>query len=786
MALFDVLERLAGDESSELVVSHALERLGEVLGFERAYLARAMWPREAPATQRRGEPFLECVSEWFAPGFELASAMQTAPYWLGMFADMGFPDGLWARLVDGEHVVFTPDLFDASHRHVAEERGVLRFEFMPLIQRHALWGVAMLSFCRRHAPLTDEERRALRTVLGVCTMRMAPTTGQSSQPTPVSVSTRARLTLADDAAGTILDASAGAARWWGVSVAQLLHRSGAALLQWPASWESIRESVRGGERVQCTVMMERELGGPLQIGATLTHTEREGAGAVDVRLNSLATMRHSLELVSTTERQLHRILRDLRVWTWECDPGDQEREGVLAWTEPLRAPHRVLRRTMPMHEGFLRFAPWLSLAERARLAVRISASLHDAESEGLDMELRLAPSVTLIRWARLHLRVERNLMGRPDHLSGVLSDASQQRALEERVVAMQHAENLSFLSQAMVHDLNNLLTAMTTSADMLAVTTPQDEGWAEDIEVLSSANERAGALIQNYLEFARSVSSRSGELVELNQLVRGHERIFQRVLGRRIALRLHLSAEPCPVTLSATDAERIVLNLLVNARDALEGHHVGAPRVTLRTQLVTSPQGPRVRLSVEDNGPGMSAETIKALFTPFFTTKNTGHGIGLSSCRKILEVYQGTILGDNAQEGGALFTVELPLGSTSEAEVDEESATCWLLIDEPFTAFWTTHALESCGASVRVVTEDQLSQERPDALTLLVLPGWLDGAWQRATVRDALDTHGWPHPIIVLTSDSLQCVHPTTDLSDRALQVLTDLRARWRALLLGE
>ena len=225
------------------------------------------------------------------------------------------------------------------------------------------------------------------------------------------------------------------------------------------------------------------------------------------------------------------------------------------------------------------------------------------------------------------------------------------RELEERLEQSRRLEAIGRLAAGVAHDFNNILTVIFAHADAL--------GRHRDPEVQAAAKtagdaaERAANLTRQLLAFGRR-QVLEPKVVDLHEFLRGTERLFSRFLGDDVHLTLDLQPDPLYVRVDRAQLERVVLNLIVNARDAMPGG--GAVTVRTRRDAGT------VRISVADTGEGMSAEVKARLFEPFFSTKERGQGtgLGLPTVHGIVEQSGGSVEVESAPGRGSCFTIVLP------------------------------------------------------------------------------------------------------------------------------
>ena len=240
----------------------------------------------------------------------------------------------------------------------------------------------------------------------------------------------------------------------------------------------------------------------------------------------------------------------------------------------------------------------------------------------------------------------------------------QRRRLEEEVVQLQRLESVGRLAGGVAHDFNNMLTPILSYAIMLRDDLPADDERRVDLGEIVRSAERARDLVRQLLAFARRQNIELRTL-DLNVMVRSFERMLRRVLRDDIDLRLELA--PAPVCMSGDIGllEQAVMNLVVNAQDAMP--RGGAltiatadlPQGKSRPEL---PAGALVQLRVTDTGTGMDAVTLSRIFEPFFTTKEqgTGTGLGLSSAYGIVQQHGGWMLVESERGHGTSFELYFP------------------------------------------------------------------------------------------------------------------------------
>ena len=313
--------------------------------------------------------------------------------------------------------------------------------------------------------------------------------------------------------------------------------------------------------------------------------------------------------------------------------------------------------------------------------------------------------------------------GEPARLAS-LRDVTEQRRLEANLLQAQKMAVVGRLSGAVAHDFNNLLTAMVGNVDRLAQAMGEDHPFADSVFAIGEAVERATRVAQQVLTFSRKqvVSPRP---MDLNRRVTRLEPLLRQACGEDVELVLNTDPMPLTVNADPIQVEQVLMNLVVNARDAVDGRG----HVEVNTSLkVVGPMdvlvneglapGQWVVLGVRDTGGGMGTETLEHIFEPFFTTKETGKGLGLglSTTYDIVTRSGGEMRVKTAPGQGALFQVWLPacddeptFEETSQAITTLPGGTERLLIvdDEPALRHLLDECLSDAGYGVTVASDAQ-------------------------------------------------------------------------------
>lgn len=300
-------------------------------------------------------------------------------------------------------------------------------------------------------------------------------------------------------------------------------------------------------------------------------------------------------------------------------------------------------------------------------AVQLMNALSSAEQQSFQLDTKTVRDERPVRWAAWKIDAPNG------HLPRVLAIAEilvPETAGEERLRQAQRLEILGRLASGVAHDVNNLLTGVLLYCDLLLSSLETGHRARKYAEEIRNAGFQATGVVRQMLAFARPNNS-SPRLLSLNEIADGMKDLLNRLIGGKIELRFHLDPNLGLVRMDATQVQQILLNLVLNARDALP--HGGQVRVeTGNRKVQILPNGSNGRhpiptlscalFVVSDNGDGMDEETRSHLFEPFFTTKGgKGTGLGLTTVHEIVTGSGGLIYVDSAPMKGTRVTVLLPL-----------------------------------------------------------------------------------------------------------------------------
>jgi two-component system, cell cycle sensor histidine kinase and response regulator CckA len=258
-----------------------------------------------------------------------------------------------------------------------------------------------------------------------------------------------------------------------------------------------------------------------------------------------------------------------------------------------------------------------------------------------------------------------------------LETEEQHRRMEEQLRLSQRMESVGQLAGGVAHDFNNLLLVILGHAELAAMQVEGKKDVVESLGEIKTAAEHAAVLTRQLLAFSRR-QSLEVEILDLNEQVRGLLRILRRLIPENYEIEFLEGDELGPIEVDAGQLEHVLMNLVVNARDAMDeskgtGHlTIATENVTvsedLRTQYPWAIPGPYVSLTVQDSGIGMSSEVADRIFEPFFTTKEAGvgTGMGLATVYGIVKQHSGMIFCESEPGKGTTFRIYFPRAVRSE------------------------------------------------------------------------------------------------------------------------
>ncbi|HLP09494.1 MAG TPA: ATP-binding protein [Opitutaceae bacterium] len=437
-------------------------------------------------------------------------------------------------------------------------------------------------------------------------------------------------------------------------------------------------------------------------------------------------------------------------------------------------------------------------------------------------ELRHSANDLLLEWRALRplegtafdveVALRRAMWGGREMCVAVVRDITERRRteterrhLETELAQMRRMESIGRLAGGVAHDFNNMLTPILGFAELLRMDLALDDPRRADLEQIVRSAERARELVRQLLAFARRQTFALAP-IDLNETVRGIERMLRRVLRENIALTHELA--PCGLVINGDNGqlEQVLMNLVVNAQDAMPD----GGTLTIATEELSQgptdpslPRGPLAVLRVRDTGIGMDEATRARVFEPFFTTKEIGRGtgLGLATVYGIVRQLEGSIEVRSAPGQGTEFALYFPRlasacpatigpGPSAPAPIPRGTGTLLVAEDQEEVRSLVMRVLGSLGYTVLAATSGEeaqrLAAEHSGAIDLLitdmVMPGQNGRELHRRLCEQRPDLKvlfmsGYASDALVDGCDVLPKPFKPADLANRVAALLANANA---------
>ncbi len=449
------------------------------------------------------------------------------------------------------------------------------------------------------------------------------------------------------------------------------------------------------------------------------------------------------DALRASEERFRQFAETIEEVFWMIDPA---RNSVL-YVSP--AYEKIWGRTCAsVHESTTAWVDAIHPDDRARVAAAAGAGIPVGDYDEI---FRIVRPDGTVRWIHDRAFPVRDADGKIHRVLGTARDITDRRQLEEQFRQSQKMDAIGQLAGGVAHDFNNLLAAIMIQADLAAATNPPAET-RELLEDIQGAAERAAELTRQLLTFSRRQVMQQRAL-DLNESVSDLTRMLQRILREDVSLGLNLHPGPLLTRADAGMLDQVLINLVVNARDAMPG----GGRLSIQTgertltaeeaaSIPDAEPGRWVWLRVTDTGTGIEPEKLTRIFEPFFTTKapGKGTGLGLATVFGIVKQHGGAIQVESEVTRGTTFQVFLravekgdmaPGRTVARSELKRGTETILVVEDEPSVRLLTRIILERQGYRVLEAAHGvealKIWEENMDAIHLLftdiVMPHGING-----------------------------------------------------------
>ncbi|HEV8584136.1 MAG TPA: GAF domain-containing protein [Methylomirabilota bacterium] len=496
--------------------------------------------------------------------------------------------------------------------------------------------------------------------------------------------------------------------------------------------------IRSGERVEGLIFVDNRSPRPFT-----DRDERVLSGLADHAAVALRNAR-LFQALRDSEEFLARAQAVAQIGSWISSPGGK---GALSWSREVFRIFGVQEEEFggTVEEFFARVHP--DDVEMVRRASEEAV----AERRPYAVDHRIVRPDGTVRWVHERADVLRDEQDRPTRIIGIVQDITDRRAAEDalrrseaQLRQSQKMEAVGRLAGGVAHDFNNLLTVITGRTQLMLARIGDDIARRRELELIEQTAERAGSLTKQLLAFSRKQVLQP-TVLDLNTVMSALAGLLRRLIGEDIELTVRPASDLPPVHADRAQLEQVLVNLAVNARDAMP--RGGRLVIATGTHGVDGagsgpvPPGDWVTLSVADTGHGIDPASQALVFEPFFTTKEPGKGtgLGLSIVYGIVEQSGGRITLESEPGEGTTFTVYLPLAPERVAGAAARIPTApprghetvLLVEDEPEVRRLTREILEMHGYAVLEAGDGaaalKIAREHPGTIDLLltdvVMPG---------------------------------------------------------------
>jgi two-component system cell cycle sensor histidine kinase/response regulator CckA len=474
---------------------------------------------------------------------------------------------------------------------------------------------------------------------------------------------------------------------------------------------------RSGDQIAVPLVCEEAPFGQLQL--RLVHPDQPAAWMLEALADSLA------RALANAERHDQMRAAEQRLWHV------LDNTRAVVFVKDLKGRYTLVNRQLEVDTGFTR-AQILGKTDFDLFPAETAERLRDDDRRVLDSgePLEIEGVTEFPTGPRVFISSKfplRDREGRIDGLCGVATDITERKQLELQLRQSQKLDAVGRLASGIAHDFNNMLTGILASAELVGILLPaaRDPGIDESLDRIIHASERAAELTRKLIVFSRE-AHRPAERVDVHGVIQGAVELLRRDIDRQIHIELQLDARLPIVVGDPTRLQAAMLNLGLNARDAmLDGgtltistRDIELDEAGCRHSSFSLSPGSYVEITVRDTGVGMSENIVERIFEPFFTTKEVGRGLGLAAVHGTVVEHNGGIDVHSRPGSGTRLVVRLPTITPTGAEIAPASApntqpkinplqnrTVLLVDDESLLRKTGARMLETLGCRV-VLAED--------------------------------------------------------------------------------